>query len=138
KPYRYEVFHFKGDEKARIVERQTRTAPFVTPRYSKLSGENRGRGPVIFAMPDIRTANKIVELTLRAVAVAVDGGYTATENGINGPVAIKPYSVIKVRKNGGPDGPSLQRLDSPQRIDFGELVLDTLHMNIRKIIGDNS
>jgi hypothetical protein len=138
KPFRYEVFWQKGSNKARLVERQSRTAPFVTPRYSKLPGENRGRGPVIFALPDIRTANKIVELTLRAVAVAVAGVYTATENAVNGPIAIKPYSIIKVRRNGGPDGPSLQRLDNPQRIDFGELVLDTLHMNIRKVIGDNS
>lgn len=138
RPFRYEVFWHKGSNKARIVERQSRTSPFVTPRYSKLPGENRGRGPVLFALPDIRTANKIVELTLRAVAVAVAGVYTATENAVNGPVSIKPYSVIKVRRNGGPDGPSLQRLDNPQRIDFGELVLDTLHMNIRKVIGDNS
>lgn len=138
KPFRYEVFWQKGSDKARLVERKSRTSPFITPRYSKLPGENRGRGPVTFALPDIRTANKIVELTLRAVAVAVAGVYTATENGVSGPVSIKPYSIIKVRRNGGPDGPSLQRLDSPQRIDFGELVLDTLHMNIRKIIGDNS
>lgn len=138
KPYRYEVFWRKGALKERIVERQTRTPPFVTPRYSKLPGENRGRGPVLFAIPDIRTANKIVELTLRSVAVAVAGVYTATENAVTGPIAIKPYSVIVVRRNGGPDGPSLQRLDNPQRIDFGELVLDNLHMNIRKIIGDNS
>ena len=137
-PYRYEVFWQSGQDKARLVERQTRTSPFVTPRYSKLPGENRGRGPVLFALPDIRTANKIVELTLRSVAVAVAGVYTATENGVNGPVSIKPYSIIKVRRNGGPDGPSLQRLDNPQRIDFGELVLDTLHQNIRKVIGDNS
>ena len=138
KPYRYEVFWARGADKARIVERQTRTSPFVTPRYSKLPGENRGRGPVLFALPDIRTANKIVELTLRAVAVAVAGVYTATDGAVNGPISIKPYSIIKVRKNGGPEGPSLQRLDNPQRIDFGELVLDTLHMNIRKVIGDNS
>lgn len=138
KPYRYEVFWRKGSLKERIVERQTRTPPFVTPRYSKLPGENRGRGPVLFAIPDIRTANKIVELTLRSVAVAVAGVYTATENSVTGPISIKPYSVIVVRRNGGPDGPSLQRLDNPQRIDFGELVLDNLHMNIRKIIGDNS
>jgi len=138
RPFRYEVFWQKGADKARLVERQSRTSPFVTPRYSKLPGENRGRGPVLFALPDIRTANKIVELTLRAVAVAVAGVYTATENGLNGPISIKPYSIIKVRRNGGPDGPSLQRLDNPQRIDFGELVLDTLHMNIRKVIGDNS
>lgn len=138
RPYRYEVFWARGADKARIVERQTRTSPFVTPRYSKLPGENRGRGPVLFALPDIRTANKIVELTLRAVAVAVAGVYTATDGAVNGPISIKPYSIIKVRKNGGPEGPSLQRLDNPQRIDFGELVLDTLHMNIRKVIGDNS
>ena len=138
KPFRYEVYYKKGDEKARIVQRQTRTSPIISARHSKLAGENRGRGPVLFALPDIRTANKIVELTLRAVAVAVAGVYTATENGVSGPIRIKPYSVIKVRRNGGPDGPSLQRLDSPQRIDFGELVLDNLHMNIRKVLGDNS
>lgn len=138
RPFRYEVFWERGKDRDRLVERRMRTPPFVTPRYSKLPGENRGRGPVTFALPDIRTANKIVELTLRAVAVAVAGVYTATENGVNGPVSIKPYSIIKVRRNGGPDGPSLHRLDNPQRIDFGQLVLDTLHMNIRKIIGDNS
>jgi len=138
KPYRYEVFWQKGNNVHRLVERQSRTPAFVTPRYSKLPGENRGRGPVLFAMPDIRTANKIIELTLRAAAVAVAGVYTATENGTSGTIAIKPYSIIKVRKNGGPDGPSLQRLDSPQRIDFGELLMEKLHENIKKIIGDNS
>lgn len=137
-PYRYEVFWSKGKETHRLVERTSRTPAFVTPRYSKLPGENRGRGPVLMALPDIRTANKIVELTLRAAAVAVAGVYTATDNGVNGAVSIKPYSIIKVRKNGGPDGPSLQRLDSPQRIDFGELLLEKLHENIKKIIGDNS
>lgn len=138
-PFRYEVFYFGSDEKSRLVERQTKTSPFVTPRYSKLPGENRGRGPVLFAIPDIRTANKIVELTLRGVAIAVAGVYTAVDDGITNKVAIKPYSVIKVKSNqGGANGPSLQRLDSPQRIDFGQLVLDELHMNIRKVIGDNS
>ena len=137
-PFRYEVYHQKGDDKACLVQRQTRTSPFVTPRYAKMPGENRGRGPVLFALPDIRTANKIVELTLRAVAIAVAGVYTATESGVSGPINIKPYSIITVRRNGGPDGPSLQRLDSNQRIDFGELVLETLHESIRKVIGDNS
>ena len=138
KPFRYEVFWFLGQENHRVVERQNRTPAFVTPRYSKLPGENRGRGPVLFALPDIRTANKIVELTLRAAAVAVGGVYTATEDGVSGPVRIKPLSIIQVRRNGGPNGPSLQRLDTPQRIDFGEILLEKLHENIKKTIGDNS
>jgi hypothetical protein len=141
RPFRYEVYHFRGSngvERARIVERQERTPAFVTPRYSKLAGENRGRGPVLFALPDIRTANKIVELTLRAAAVAVSGVYTAVDNAVTSAIRIKPLSVINVRRNGGPEGPSLQRLDTPQRIDFGEVLLDKLQMNIRKILGDNS
>jgi hypothetical protein len=136
--FRYEVFYLKGKNCERIVERTYNTSPFVTPRYMKLAGENRGRGPILFAMPDIRTANKIVELTLRAVAVAVAGVYTATENGVNGAVKIAPYSIIQVRSNGGPNGPSLQRLDNPQQINFGELVLQTLHDQIKKVIGDTS
>jgi len=138
KPYRYEVFCMHGSSAERIVQRQYRTSPCVTPRYSKLSGENRGRGPVLFALPDIRTANKIVELTLRAAAVAVAGVYTAVDQAITGPVNIKPYSVISVRSNGGPNGPSLARLDSPQRIDYGELLLEKLQDSIKKIIGDHS
>lgn len=136
-PYRYEVFAKIGEEHPRIVERTARTGPFVTPRYSKLAGENRGRGPVLFAMPDIRTANKIVELTLRAAAVAVSGVYTATD-GVEGPIRIAPLSVIRVRTNGGPNGPALQRLDTAQRIEFGELLLEKLHENIKRVLGDNS
>jgi len=137
-PARYEVFYFKGDQRARIVARQDRTSPFVTPRYMKMAGENRGRGPVIFALPDIRTANKIVELTLRAVAIAVAGVYTATDDAAAGPIRIKPYSIIRVRRNGGPEGPALQRLDTAQDPAWGELVLEKLHENIKKIVGDNS
>ena len=137
-PFRYEVYWFMGTEAHRLVERQSLTPAFVTPRYSKLPGENRGRGPVLFALPDIRTANKIVELTLRAAALAVAGVYTATDDGIKSRVQIKPYAIINVRSNGGPNGPSLQRLDNPQRIDFGEILLEKLHENIKKVIGDNS
>ena len=137
--YVYAVYHEHAKGCERIVLRKSRTPPMVTPRYSKLPGENRGRGPVIFAMPDIRTVNRIVEMTLRAAAIAVAGIYTAEENGVIGPVRIKPLAVMKVRRNAGSgQGPSLQRLDTPQRLDFGQILIDTLHMNIRKVIGDNS
>lgn len=141
KAYRYEVFYNstkKQGETSRIVERQSARSPFVTPRHTKLAGENRGRGPALFALADIRTANKIVELTMRAAAIAVAGVYTVAEDGVIGNVAIKPAAMIHVRKNGGPAGPSLQRLDTPQRIDFGQVLLEKLDESIKKIIGDTS
>ena len=137
-PYRYEVFHQVGrstQRGARIVERLSRTSPIVSARYFKLAGENRGRGPVLVAMPDIRTMNKVVEMTLRSVALALMGVYTVTD-GVEGEVAIKPLGMIKVRHNGGPNGPSLQRLDTPGRLDFGQVVMEKLQEAIRRTIGE--
>jgi len=136
--FRSEVFWLRGRRAQRIVSRQARTSRFVTPRYMTMAGENRGRGPVLFALPDIRSANKIAEFTLRAAALAVAGVYTAVEDGVSGRVQIKPYAMIRVRSNGGSEGPSLQRLDLPNRIDFGQLILDNLHNSIKQVIGDNS
>ena len=139
--WRHEVFWFGGtsDEGgARVVERQHLGKKCVTPRYSAMAGEEIGRGPVIFALPDIRTANKIVEMTLRSAAIAISGVYTQVRDGVLSPVAIKPLSVIKVESNGGTRGPSLQRLDTPQRLDFGEVLLEKLHESIQKVLGDRS
>jgi len=140
KPFRYEVFWQFGKSFHRLVERQTVSPAFITPRYMVLAGENMGRGPVLFAIADIRTANKIVELTLKSASIAVAGVYTATDDGLvgEGTIRIAPASVIKVRHNGGPSGPSLQRLETPTRLDFSQLLLDQLHQNIKKVLGDNS
>jgi hypothetical protein len=131
--YRFEVFYMRGRNTCeRIVERVSRTPAFISPRYYKVAGENRGRGPVIFALPDIRTANKITELTLKSCALELAGVWKATERH-TGPVKIKPAAVIKVR-----DQNSLTRLDTRADLNFGELLLEKLQENIRKVLGDNS
>jgi len=139
--WRHEVFWFNGnyhDGGSRVVERMHLGKKCVTPRYSAMAGEEIGRGPVIFALPDIRTANKIVEMTLRAAAVAVGGIYTQVRDGVLSPIKIKPLAVIKVEANAGARGPSLQRLDTPQQINFGDVLLERLHESIKKVLGDRS
>jgi hypothetical protein len=51
--------------------------PFVAFRWLKLPGETYGRGPVAKALPDIRTANKVVELILKNASIAATGIWQA-------------------------------------------------------------
>jgi len=44
--------------------------PAIAFRWLKAPGETYGRGPVMKALPDIRTANKVVELVLKNASIA--------------------------------------------------------------------
>lgn len=54
-------------------------SPFVNFRWLKAPGEVYGRSPVMKALPDIKTANKVVELVLKNASVAVTGIWQATD-----------------------------------------------------------
>src|SRR3546814_13099960 len=45
--------------------------PFIAFRWLKAPGETYGRSPVMKALPDIKTANKVVELVLKNASIAV-------------------------------------------------------------------
>ncbi|MBR2511290.1 MAG: hypothetical protein IKB59_03925, partial [Alphaproteobacteria bacterium] len=63
-----------GDIENNIVSRGTfETNPYIIFRWSVVSGELYGRGPVMRALPDIKTANKVVELVLKNATIAVSG-----------------------------------------------------------------
>jgi hypothetical protein len=42
-------------------------------RYHRVPGEPYGRGPILLALPTIKTLNKAVELTLKAAAIQMLG-----------------------------------------------------------------
>lgn len=105
------------------------TAPFINFRWLKSPGEIYGRSPVIKALPDIKTANKVVELTLKNASIAVAGIWQADDDGVINPanIELKPGTIIP--KAVGSRG--LQPLDMPGRFDVSQLVLDSLQSRIR-------
>lgn len=139
RPWRYEVFFSNGKDCERIVERRERTSRWMTPRNTKVAGETLGRGPLLQSMPDIRTINTVVELTMRAASLALLGIYTTTDDAMNtNTVRLRPGNVIKVRANGGPSGPTLQRLDDPNvRLDFANVLLDEMRMRVKEALFDS-
>lgn len=104
-------------------------SPFLTFRWIKGAGELYGRSPVMTALPDIKTANKVVELILKNASIAVTGIWLADDDGVLNPANIKltPGSIIP--KAVGSAG--LTPLQAPGRFDVSQLVLDDLRSRIR-------
>lgn len=104
-------------------------SPLIAFRWLKSPGEIYGRSPVMKALPDIRTANKVVELILKNASIAVTGIWQADDDGVLNPanIELKPGSIIP--KAVGSKG--LTPLEMPGRFDISQIVLDDLRGRIR-------
>jgi hypothetical protein len=123
-----------------LVQRTMKSNPFVVARYMKVAGEVYGRGPLVTAIPDIKTLNKTLELVLKNASIAVAGVYTAADDGVLNPnnVRIQPGAVIAVARNGGPQGPSLMPLARSSDFNLSQIIVNDLRMNIKKILMDDT
>jgi hypothetical protein len=126
--------------KAEIVYRRRKSSPWVISRYMKVAGEIYGRGPLMTALPDIKTLNKTKELLLKNASLAVAGVYTAADDGVLNPNTVKivPGAIIPVARNGGPQGPSLLPLPRSGDFNVSQLVIQDLVQNIKRILLDES
>lgn len=132
----YDVMAIK--DKRILVEREYDGNPWVTPRWTKLAGERFGRGPLIQALPDIKTVNKITEFVLRNALLNIAGVYTAVDDGVLNPNTTKiiPGAMIPVASNGGSRGPSLMALPRAGSLDLSAIQLDEYRANIRRMLFD--
>lgn len=122
-----------------LFESQSRTCPWLTPRYHRLTGETMGRGVAHLAMPTIKTANTAARLQLQAAAIAMLGIYTAVDDGVFNPdlSPLEPGIFWKVARNGGPMGPSVSRFPDP-RLDLSNLVLKEMQMGVKATMMDQA
>lgn len=103
--------------------------PFIAFRWLKAPSETYGRSPVMKALPDIKTANKVVELVLKNASIAVTGIWQADDDGVLNPGTIRLVPGTIIPKAVGSAG--LTPLASPGRFDVSQLVLDDLRARIR-------
>ena len=135
----YAAFVPKEEARSRepllLAEGRFDRSPFITFRWLKAAGEIYGRSPVMTALPDIKTANKVVELILKNASIAVTGIWLAEDDGVLNPanIDLSPGSIIP--KAVGSAG--LTPLQAPGRFDVSELVLRDLRARIRHtLLGD--
>jgi hypothetical protein len=103
--------------------------PFVAFRWLKLPGETYGRGPVAKCLPDIRTANKVVELILKNASIAATGIWQAEDDGVLNPATIRLVPGAIIPKAAGSAG--LTPLAAPGDFDVSQIVLQDLRARIR-------
>jgi len=130
------------DEKSKseIVYRKMKSSPWVVSRYMKVAGEIYGRGPVLTALPDIKTLNKTKELLLKNASLAITGVYTAADDGVLNPATIKitPGAIIPVARNGGPQGEALKPLPRAGDFNVSQIVINDLVQSIKRTLLDES
>ncbi|MFC3126820.1 portal protein [Pseudoroseomonas globiformis] len=103
--------------------------PFIAFRWMKVPGEVYGRGPVMKALPDIRTANKVVELVLKNASIAATGIWQAEDDGVLNPATVRLVPGAIIPKAPGSSG--LTPLAAPGNFDVSQLMLDDLRGRIR-------
>ncbi len=107
-------------------------SPAISFRWMKSPGEVYGRSPVMKALPDIKTANKVVELILKNASIAVTGIWQADDDGVLNPSNIELVPGAIIPKAVGSQG--LKPLEMPGRFDVSELVLKDLRHRIRNAL----
>lgn len=119
-----------ADGAGEIVDTGTfRSSPFITFRWVKAPGEIYGRSPVMKALPDIKTANKVVELVLKNASIAVTGIWQADDDGVLNPANIKLEPGTIIPKAVGSAG--LQPLIPANDMNLSDLVLERMQARIR-------
>jgi hypothetical protein len=132
--FRYRALLLEGatasDRAIELADGLFAASPFVNFRWSKAPGEIYGRSPVMKTLPDIKTANKVVELVLKNATIAVTGIWQADDDGVLNPATVKLLPGTIIPKAVGSSG--LTPLSAPGKFDVSNLVLDQLRAAIRR------
>ncbi len=118
-----------GETPVLLAEGSFAEQPFIAFRWLVAPGETYGRGPVMKALPDIRTANKVVELILKNASIAATGIWQADDDGVLNPATVRLVPGAIIPKAPGSAG--LTPLAAPGNFDVSNLVLDDLRSRIR-------
>ena len=112
-----------------LAEGRFAESPCIAFRWLKAPGESYGRSPVMKALPDIRTANMVVEMVLKNASIAVTGIWQAEDDGVLNPATVRlvPGSIIPK----APGSAGLTPLAAPGNFDISQLVLNDLRVRIR-------
>lgn len=127
---------FAEKEKQKI---QTRTAtgdgskPFIDFSFTRVPGEVLGRGPVMTALPDIKTLNLTKQFVLENADLAISGVWQADDDGVLNldTVRIEPRTIIPR----APGSKGLERLEiGSDGFQIAQLEIEALQIQIKQIM----
>jgi len=133
----YKYYVLEENSKKVIVERSMRSSPWIVFRWSNLPGEIYGRGPILTALPAIKTLNEQVKILLQAASIATLGMYTVADDGIVNLDNIKlgGGALIPVTSNGSQmQGETLKPLQTAGNPNLAQLIIENQQSQIKRIL----
>lgn len=126
------------DSEHKFIETIEPESPFVVFRENVVPGAAFGFGRVLRVLPDIKMVNKVKQLLIQGGSLAVSGTFTAHDDGVLNPynVRLRPGGVIPVNSN-DTRNPSIARLDTPTRFDWGTVEVQQLQATINDMLLSN-
>lgn len=121
-------------EDACVYETTHRTNPWIVPRWWTTPGSAWGIGPLMLSLPDIKTANKTVEMILKAAAYQLAPPLMVMHDGVVNPdtLRVTPHALIRVGRTGGNLGRSIEPLDIGGNVQLGQIVLQDVRESIAR------
>lgn len=106
--------------------------PWIIGRWSRIAGEDYGRGPLYNALPAIKTCNLTVQMILENAQMAIAGVFTGEDDGVLNPETTEIMPGVIIPHAPGSEG--LRAVQSHARFDVGELILNDQRLNIKKAL----
>ncbi len=128
----FKYFIFTENDNQVLASGTFEQNPFIIFRFTKSPSVFYGRSPIMKALPDIKTANKIVELVLKNASLAVSGVWQADDDGVLNPANIELTPGAIIPKAMGSSG--LTPLKVGTDFNISDLILKDIRENIKSAL----
>jgi hypothetical protein len=135
KTEKYEYYVVASDFKEIMLQKTQESWPWLGFRWSRRSGEDRGRGPAMMASYTAATINKAMEDELRSAALKASPPFMAYHEYVINPwnFKVEPNTIIPVNPLGTETWP-IAPLPIAGDITFTAIVLNDLRAQIQEMM----
>ncbi len=111
-----------------LEEKGFSTYPWLTPRWSKATGEEYGRSPSMKCLPDVKMINEMMKETIRAQQKATNPPMLVPDDGIIGSLKLFPGGLNFYRSG---NGDFIKPLESGGNLQLSFQMMDDVRKRIR-------
>lgn len=116
------------DDGATLSESGFNTFPWVTPRWSKATGEVYGRSPAMKCLPDVKMINEMMKETIRAQQKATNPPLLVPDDGVLGSLKLYPGGLNFYRAG---NGDFVKPIESGGNLQLSFEMMDDVRKRIR-------
>ena len=128
KGHKFSSTYMLYDKKFIISQNSYEEFPYMTPRWTKTTGEKYGRGPGFQMLPDIMMLNAMMLTVIQSAQITVGPPCSVEDDAVIGQVRLTPFGLTVIRAGSEPPKPIMLA----PKVEFGQQVLEDTRKRIRR------